>query len=169
MVSIILDWQNISCCTRWWYVVHSSHHVLSTSRLSSGSMAVRFTCCELSSKAEEHDMTLHAFRDDAQSYLHCCREDMTPTINQLEHYILDIGHWMSISQLKVNMDKTELLWAGRLSSFGSQGYLATLKYKQQNYSSEGTSAFSTLEVFHIMHYVFTHPTSEHDRHSHSTC
>jgi len=54
---------------------------------------------------------------------------MMPTINQLEHYISDIGRWMSTSQLKVNMDKTELLQAGtRLS----QGYLATLKYKQQN-------------------------------------
>ena len=42
--------------------------------------------------------------------------------DRLEHCISDIGHWMSANRLKLNMDKTELLWAGtRLGASGSRG------------------------------------------------
>jgi len=36
---------------------------------------------DLADKAKEHDVTLRAFADDTQLYLHRCREDMTPTIS----------------------------------------------------------------------------------------
>jgi len=38
---------------------------------------------DLADKAAEHDVILHAFADDTQLYLHCCREDMTATIKRL--------------------------------------------------------------------------------------
>ena len=31
---------------------------------------------------------------------------------QLERCIRDVGNWMSANRLRLNMDKTELLWAG---------------------------------------------------------
>jgi len=34
------------------------------------------------------------------------------TIDRLQQCITDINDWMSANGLKVNMDKTELLWAG---------------------------------------------------------
>jgi len=61
---------------------------------------------------ERHAVTLHAFADDTQLYLHCRRDDMASTTVQLERCLTDVGHWMSANRLKLNADKTELLWAG---------------------------------------------------------
>ena len=33
-------------------------------------------------------------------------------IVRLEHCIMDINHWMSANRLKLNIDKTELIWTG---------------------------------------------------------
>jgi len=37
---------------------------------------------------------------------------MTSAASRLEHCITDVGSWMSANRLKLNTDKTELLWAG---------------------------------------------------------
>jgi len=34
------------------------------------------------------------------------------TIIRLQHCIMDINHWMSANRLKLDMDKTELIWTG---------------------------------------------------------
>ena len=36
---------------------------------------------------------------------------MASSADQLERSVLDIGHWMSANRLKLNADKTELLFA----------------------------------------------------------
>ena len=54
----------------------------------------------------------HAYANDSQLYVHCNRCDMTSAAARLEHCITDVGHWMSANCLKLNADKTELLWAG---------------------------------------------------------
>ena len=47
---------------------------------------------------------------------------MTLTINRLEHCISDFGHCMSANRLKLNTNKTELLWAStRHASLGRRG------------------------------------------------
>jgi len=55
-------------------------------------------------------MSLHAYADDTQLYLHFRRDKMASSADQLERCILDIGHWMSANRLKLNTDKTELLF-----------------------------------------------------------
>jgi len=59
-----------------------------------------------------HGVTLHSFADDTQLYLHCCREDITTADTRLKKCIIDVGRWMSANRLKLNTDKTELLWTG---------------------------------------------------------
>ena len=56
--------------------------------------------------------TLHSFADDTQLYLHCCRDDITTALTRLKECIMDVGRWMSANRLKLNTDKTELLWTG---------------------------------------------------------
>ena len=46
-----------------------------------------------------------------QLYLHFNRTEITSSVDQLERCVLDIGHWMSANRLKLNADKTELLFA----------------------------------------------------------
>ena len=59
------------------------------------------------------DWPLHAFADDMQWYLHSRRGDTALAATQLERCIADVSCWMSGNRgLKLNMDKTELLWVG---------------------------------------------------------
>jgi len=56
-------------------------------------------------------MSLHAYADDTQVYLYFCRNEVSSSVDQLEHCILEIGHCMSTNKLNLNTDKTELLFA----------------------------------------------------------
>jgi len=60
----------------------------------------------------EHRVTIHMFADDTQLYVHCGRDNTALTIVRLQHCIMDINRWMSANRLKLNMDKTELIWTG---------------------------------------------------------
>jgi len=62
--------------------------------------------------ANEHRVSIHSFADDTQLYLCCGRNETASTIVRLQQYIPDINHWMSANRLKLNVDKTELLWVG---------------------------------------------------------
>jgi len=44
---------------------------------------------------------------------------MTSTVHRLENCITDVGQWMSVNRLKLNTEKTELLWAGSRHSQSS--------------------------------------------------
>ena len=66
----------------------------------------------LTTIAEKHGISLHAFADHTQLYLHCRRGDTASAPAQLERCIADVGRWMVGNHLKLNMDETELLWVG---------------------------------------------------------
>ena len=79
---------------------------------------------DLADVTEKHGVRLHSFADDIQLYLHCRRDDMASTAVRLERCLMEIGHWMSSNRLRLNADKTELLWAGsrgRCPSLGDCG------------------------------------------------
>jgi len=46
-----------------------------------------------------------------QKYLHFCHKEIVSSVNELEHCILNISHWMSTNRLKLNANKTKLLFA----------------------------------------------------------
>ena len=73
---------------------------------------------------QKHSVNIHVFADDTQLYRHCLRDEMSATVMQLERCLAEVSHWMSANRLKLNADKTELLWAGskyNQSSLGSRG------------------------------------------------
>jgi len=79
---------------------------------------------DLSEVVKQHDVNIHVFADDTQLYQHCFRDEMAATVARLERCLCDVSHWMSANRLKLNPDKTELLWAGskhNQSSLGSRG------------------------------------------------
>jgi len=76
---------------------------------------------DLEEKVDEHEICYHAYVDDTQLYLRCRCEDSASAVGRLEHVITDVNHWMSANRLRLNMDKTELIWCGSkhsLSKFG---------------------------------------------------
>ena len=66
---------------------------------------------DLADRVVQYGVSLHAYADDTQLYLHFCRDEMASSADQSERCILDIGHWISANRLKLNADKTELLFA----------------------------------------------------------
>ena len=79
---------------------------------------------DLKDIAKDHCVTIHSFADDTQLYLHWSCNDMTTTIARLQQCIVDINNWMSVNRVKLNIDKTELLWAGtrRSLSMGDDSF-----------------------------------------------
>ena len=57
-------------------------------------------------------MDNHAYADDTQLYLQCRCEDTSTAVDTLEHCITDVNQWMSANRLKLNPEKTKLLWYG---------------------------------------------------------
>ena len=90
---------------------------------------------DLSDIAEKHGVSLHAFADDIQVHLHCRRTDTTSAAAQLERCIADVGHSMSANRLKLNTDKTELLWVGLRHSLSQQGSLPVLQLGSDSISA----------------------------------
>jgi len=79
---------------------------------------------ELVEIATQHGVHLHAYADDTQLYLHCSISDSISSATTLQHCIADIQHWMSANRLKLNPDKTELIWTGtrhRVNSLPGSG------------------------------------------------
>ena len=67
---------------------------------------------DLADRAVEHDVNFHGYADDTQHYVHCRSQEIAETTDKLKCCITDVDYWMSANRLKLNMDKTELLWAG---------------------------------------------------------
>ena len=71
---------------------------------------------ELADIAQSMGVSLQAYADDIQVYLHCKIPAIVSTIETLQHCIEVICNWMASSRLKLNVDKTEVLWLGTNSS-----------------------------------------------------
>jgi len=65
---------------------------------------------DLAAIAQKHNIMAHAFADDTQMYLYCSRDNTMSTAVHFECWITDVSHWMSTNYLKLNTDKTKLLW-----------------------------------------------------------
>jgi len=66
---------------------------------------------ELADLAAKYGVKLHAFADDNQLHVHCDLSNVLSSVKLLEQCISAIGQWMSANRLKLNADKTELMWA----------------------------------------------------------
>ena len=65
----------------------------------------------LADRVAKYGMSLHAYADNIQLYLHLCHNEIASSVDKLERCFLDIGHWMSTNRLKLNADNTKLLFA----------------------------------------------------------
>jgi len=75
-------------------------------------------------RVAEHGVSFHAFIADTQLYVHCRHDEVTSAVLWLENSTEEVSHCMSANRLKLNVDKTELLWAESrhgLALLGSAG------------------------------------------------
>jgi len=67
---------------------------------------------DLANIAAQYNLTLHAFADDNQLYIQCKPENVLLAVASLQQCVTAIEQWMAASRLRLNMDKTELIWTG---------------------------------------------------------
>jgi len=82
------------------FVVHVMCSVVQGSVL--GPLFFTLYMADLAGRAVKYGVSLHAYADDTQLYLHFCRDEMASSADQLERCVLDIGHWMSANRLKLD-------------------------------------------------------------------
>ena len=84
---------------------------------------------DLADLVAKHQVNFHSFADDSQIYLQCRISEASSAVSKLEDCISVIGHWMSANRLKLNADKTELLWVGSRHNLASlRGCTPSLHY-----------------------------------------
>ena len=58
----------------------------------------------------DHGLMSHCYADDTQIYFSCNPDEMVTLANRFTICITDIECWMKSNRLKLNCDKTELIW-----------------------------------------------------------
>lgn len=70
--------------------------------------------------AHAHEIKVHCYADDLQLYVHCRPSDAPAATARLLRCIQAIDEWMGSNRLKMNPDKTQIIW------MGSRQHLAVL-------------------------------------------
>ena len=82
-----------------------------------------FYMADLADEVQEHQVNMHMYADDTQLYLHCRHYDNAAAVTRMETCLNGVSHWMAANRLKLNAEKTELLWAG--SRFSAEAQLGS--------------------------------------------
>jgi len=101
-------------------------------------MLILYTA-DLENAVAAHDVRLHAYANDIQLYLKCHTQEATTVVHTLEACITDVTTWMKMNRLKLNADKTELLWAGSKycsALLGSSGLSQSLQLWSRDHQSQ---------------------------------
>ena len=67
---------------------------------------------ELEDVAAGMGVSIHMYVDDTQLYVHCKPSGMIDAVARLEQCIDRVDKWMAASRLKLNSDKSEVIWVG---------------------------------------------------------
>ena len=113
-------------CTSFVVYIVCSHCSVTQGSVLGPLLFIVYTA-DIAAVAQKHNVTVHAFADDIQMYLHCSRNDTTSAADRLERCIAYVGQWMSANRLKLNTDKTVLLWVGTRHSLSQHGPFPVLQ------------------------------------------
>jgi hypothetical protein len=62
--------------------------------------------------AQSMGVEVHAYADDIQLYIHCLAGEQAAAMEKMSTCILEIGNWMATNRLRLNADKTKVMWLG---------------------------------------------------------
>jgi hypothetical protein len=57
-------------------------------------------------------VNVHCYADDVQLYIHCTVDEAPAAVHRLLSCIEAVSRWLSSNRLKLNPDKTQLIWLG---------------------------------------------------------
>lgn len=76
----------------------------------------------------QHGLLHHCYADDTQIYFFCPKDHKSVLVTRFANCIHDVEQWMCSNRLKLNCDKTELVWisSGHVSPSNSPSTLSTI-------------------------------------------
>ena len=109
----VLEWIK-SYLTNRTFTVHKSSEVELECSVPQGSVLgpllfILYTA-ELADITVKWNVNLHSYADETQVLLHCKPDAVSCGVVLLAQCIDEIEQWMAANRLKLNADKTELLW-----------------------------------------------------------
>jgi hypothetical protein len=66
-----------------------------------------------------HGLMTHCYADDTQVYFYCPPDQTSSLLDRFTRCIADVEQWMKSNRLKLNCDKTEMLWLASRYGFRS--------------------------------------------------
>jgi len=118
----VLEWIKSYLTNRTFTVIHRAHKSSEVELECSvpqgsvlGPLLFILYTAELADIAVKWNVNLHSYADDTQVLLHCKPDAVSCGVVLLEQCIDEIEQWMAANRLKLNADKTELLWTGTCS------------------------------------------------------
>jgi hypothetical protein len=103
-----------------------------------GSVLFILYAADVNAIAERHWFRVHLYADDTQLYFHDKAEACKSWIPCFSKCITDIESWMTSNRLKMNTDKTEIIWLGTRQQLASH--------------QSGSSTASGVERSHMSRY-----------------
>ena len=99
-----------------------------------------------------HEMQFHFYAHDTQLYISFSTSndmELTNSITKIEECLSDIDKWMSINRLKLNKDKTELLYL--FSKYNPQQSLPPLRFGTDTIKPSSHAIFQTTLISMLRH------------------
>ena len=67
---------------------------------------------ELFAVIDQHGFKAHSYADDTQIYLSVAANDARDAARRFADCVADVDSWMDRNRLKLNTDKTQIIWVG---------------------------------------------------------
>jgi hypothetical protein len=112
-----------------------------------GPLLFNLYTADVVSIVQAHGVSVHCYADDLQLYIRCQPRDAAVAAACLLHCIQAVDEWMGSNRLKMNPDKTQVIWLGSRQQLATFDTLAPLRLHDGTLVTPSTSVRNLGVIF----------------------